>query len=228
MKLLAAILAVPAIVLAWQWWSDTSTERTLAPVASAIAGREVAIDCQTVWGAMIDALPRHGEVLFDRNGIPEPRIFLTHDTCKRLARFAGHARHVELDCLESAAWARREGVPFQDPCYDRASGTLYAVLTLAHEAYHTAGVMNESTTNCYATQALAYAATALGADESEARAAASAMAALLPFQGDAYRTSECVAGSRFDLSPGTQAFPTEPVILPPRGRGGLRGLAANA
>jgi hypothetical protein len=227
-KLLAAVLVVPAIVLAWQWWSDTSTERMLTPVASAIAGREVAIDCQTIWGALIDPLPRHGEVMFDRNGIPEPRIFLTHDTCKRLARFAEHTRHPELDCLESAPWARREGAPFQDPCYDQASGTIYAVLTLAHEAYHTAGVMSESTANCYATQALAYAATALGADESEARAAASAMAALLPFQGDAYRTSECAARSRFDLNPGTPSFPTEPAILPPRGKGGLRGLAANA
>jgi hypothetical protein len=227
-KLLAAILAVPAIALAWQWWSDTSTERTLTPVASAIAGRDVDIDCQSVWMAMIDALPRHGEVLFDRSGIPEPRIFLTHDTCRRLARFQGHGRHAELDCLAGAAWARQEGVPFRDPCYEEASGTLYAVLTLAHEAYHTAGVMTESTTNCYATQALAYAATALGADESEARLAASAMAALLPFQGDSYRTSECVAGSRFDLNPGTPSFPAEPVILPPRGKGGLRGLVENA
>jgi hypothetical protein len=227
-KLLAAFLAVPAIVLAWQWWADTSTERTLTPVASAIAGRDVTVNCQTFWGSLVDVLPRHGEVLFDRNGIPEPRIFLTHDTCKRLARFAGRRHHGELDCLETTTWARDRVVPFQDTCYGRASATLYAMLTLAHEAYHTAGVMTESTTNCYATQALAFAARELGADEDEARIAASSVAALLPFQGDAYRTSECTAGSRLDLNPDTPAFPTERTIRPPKGQGGLRGLAANA
>ena len=228
MKLLASVLVIPAIVLGWQWWSDTATERELAPVASQIAGREVSVDCQTFWGALIDPLPRHGEVLFDRNGIPEPRIFLTHETCGQLAAFAGHARHEELDCLAHTVWTRQGSAPFRDPCYVEAAGTVYAVLTLAHEAYHTAGVMNEATTNCYATQAIGYAAHALGASEAEARTTAAAMASLLPFQGDGYRITDCVAGGPLDLIRETPAFPTEDVIAPPRGRGGLRGLAAGA
>ena len=72
MRFLAVVLAIPAVILAWQWWGDTSTERSSTPVASAIAGREVHVDCQTFWGALIDTHPRHGEVMFDVNGIPEP------------------------------------------------------------------------------------------------------------------------------------------------------------
>lgn len=227
MKTLAVVLAIPAALLVWQWWSDTTTERMLAPVATRIAGREVSVDCQTLWGALIDPLPRHGEVLFDGNGIPEARIFLTHDTCKRLADFAGSTRHPELDCLATTTWGRGAS-PFEDSCYDAAADTIYALLTLAHEAYHTAGVMDESVTNCFATQALAYAATELGAGEGEARRAAAAMAALLPFQGGAYRTTACVAGGRLDLAPETDMFPTEAAIVPPQGRGGMRGLAVGA
>jgi hypothetical protein len=232
MRILAAVLAVPAAVLAWQWWQDTATERRLAPVASQIAGRDVAVDCQTLWGALIDPLPRHGEVLFDRNGIPEPRIFLTHETCDRLAGYVGGGGdgdgRDDLACLASARWSVDTGGPFGDPCYASTSDTIYALLTLAHEAYHTAGVFDEAITNCYATQALGYAARELGGRDDEARALARAMAELLPFQGGAYRTRECVAGSRLDLHPETPTFPTEEPIVPPHGRGGLRGLAAAA
>lgn len=228
MRILASVLAIPLVVLAWQWWHDSAAERELAPVASAIAGRDVQIDCQTFWGALIDPLPRHGEVMFDRNGIPEPRIFLTHDTCERLARFSGKAHHDELDCLLGARWGENAVPPFDDPCYAEAAPTVYAVLTLAHEAYHTAGVMDEAVANCFATQAMAYAAVELGAAEDEARRLAAAMGALLPFQGLSYRTRDCVAGSRLDLWPRTPAFPSEEPLAPPAGRGGMKGLVAGA
>lgn len=228
MRILAAVLAIPMVVLVWQWWHDGSTERTLAPIASEIAGRDVAVDCQTFWGALIDPLPRHGEVVFDRNGIPEPRIFLTHDTCKRLAAFAGRMHHDELDCLGQASWVVGRANPFGNPCYHESSETVYAILTLAHEAYHTAGVRDEAVANCYATQALAFAALRLGSADAEARAIAAAMAALLPFQGDAYRTTECVAGSRLDLHRETPAFPSEDAPVAPLGKGGTRGLVAAA
>jgi hypothetical protein len=228
MRILAAVLSVPLVVLVWQWWHDGSTERMLAPIASQIAGRDVAVDCQTFWGALIDPLPRHGEVVFDRNGIPERRIFLTHDTCQRLARFGGHAHHAELDCLRQAPWVVGRDNPFGNPCYHEASETVYAILTLAHEAYHTAGVRDEAVANCYATQAMAFAALRLGARDAEPREVAAAMAALLPFQGDAYRTTECVPGSRYDLNPDTPAFPTEDAPVAPLGKGGTKGLAAAA
>lgn len=228
MRLLAIVLAVPAIVLAWQWWSDREVETRLGPVVSAIAGRDVEVDCQTLWGALVDTQTRHGEVVFDRNGIPEARIFLTHQTCDRLGAFAGEAEHGELACLASVNWAAEGALAFGSRCYEEASDTVYAVLTLAHESYHTAGVLNEADANCLATQAMGYAATALGAPPEEALLVARAMAVLLPRQSGAYRTVDCVAGSRLDLHPATIAFPTELPIAPPYGRGGRRGLAAGA
>jgi hypothetical protein len=228
MRLLAIVLAVPTLVLAWQWWSDRSVERRLEPVVSAIAGRDVQVDCQTLWGALVDTQPRHGEVVFDRNGIPEARIFLTHETCDRLGAFAGEPRHDELACLAAVNWAAEGALAFGSPCYEESSDTVYALLTLAHESYHTAGVLDEADTNCLATQAMGYAATALGAPPDEALLAARAMAALLPLQFGAYRTVDCVPGSRLDIHPSTAAFPTELPIVPPFGRGGRPGLATGA
>lgn len=228
MRLLAAVLAVPAALLAWQWLSDTSTERKLAPIVSAIAGREVGVDCQTFWGALIDTRPRHGEVMFDENGIPEPRIFLTHKTCGLLDDFAGKGHHAELDCLATLDWSAQAPLNLGSPCYEKASPTIYALLTLAHEAYHTAGVHNEAFTNCFATQSMGYAASALGAPEEEALFVAAAMNVLLPFQHGSYRIDGCVRDSELDLNPKTPAFPTEVPIAPQNGKGGRRGLAAGA
>lgn len=226
MRILAAVLAVPMLLLVWQWWGSTSTERRLAPVASEIAGRKVAIDCQTLWGALIDTQSREGEVHFDRDGIPSARIFLTYDTCKRLRRFAGKSRHAELDCLASVDWTRP--MTFGDPCYERASKTVYAVLILAHEAYHTAGVQNEAVANCFATQAMAYGASALGAAPDEAQTVAVTMMHLLPLQRGSYQTTDCFPGSGLDLHPETPAFPTELPIVAPHGKGGRRGIASGA
>jgi hypothetical protein len=172
MRFLIGVLAIVTSVVVWQWWSDRSTESTLTPVASAIAGRDVHVDCQTLWGALIDPLPRHGEVRFDASGIPEDRIFLTHDTCDRLAGFADRSQHAELSCLRTVDWSSRYPLLLESACYREASPTFYALLTLAHEAYHTAGIKNEATANCYATQAIGYAALALGSSDEDARFAA--------------------------------------------------------
>ena len=228
MRVLIAVLLVPAAIVTWQWWDDRSTEHTLAPIASSIAGRDVAVDCQTLWGALIDPLPRHGEVRFDSGGVPENRIFLTHETCDRLSAFADASRHGELDCLRTLDWRSRVPLGPETTCYAESSPTVYALLTLAHESYHTAGVANEAVANCYATQAMGYAAAALGAPDEEARLVAGAMASLLPLQRGAYRTSDCVGGGPLDLTPETPAFPTERPIFAPRGRGGTAELVAGS
>ena len=72
MRALAVVVAVPLALVGWQWWSDRSAERLLTPIASQVAGREVVVDCQSLWANLLDALPRHGEVRFDANGVPEP------------------------------------------------------------------------------------------------------------------------------------------------------------
>jgi hypothetical protein len=215
MRVAAAVLAIPLALVAWQWWSDRSAERLLAPVASSVAGRTVTVDCQSLWSNLLDAQARHGEVRFDANGKPEPRIFLAHPTCDRLQAFAGHAQHSELDCLEAVGWAQQIPPAARSECYGRSSPTVYALLTLAHEAYHTAGDTDEAVTNCHAIQAMAFVAVALGAGADEAELAAKAMAALEPLQGGEYATARCRAGTELDLHPETPDFPTEHPIAPP-------------
>ncbi len=117
---------------------------------------------------------------------------------------------------------------FGNPCYASASRTIYAVLTLAHEAYHTAGVQDEALTNCLATQSMGYAALALGASQDEALRIAAAMNVLLPFQQGSYQISGCVRDSDLDLNPKTPEFPTEVPIVPQYGKGGKPGLASGA
>jgi hypothetical protein len=212
-RLLAAVLLVPTLLVAWQWWSDTRTEARLRPVASAIAGGEVEVDCEGLWASLLDAQAREGEVLFDRSGIPESRIYLTHRTCDRLWTFAGRPRHPDLDCLAGVDW--RFESPVGSACYRRSSSTIYALLTLAHEAYHTAGVTGEAQANCYAIQALAWTAATLGADPLEGERVAQALAALEPYQRRDYATARCRAGTELDLHPETAAFPTEWPLAPP-------------
>jgi hypothetical protein len=217
MRTVAVVLAIPLALVGWQWWSDRSATRLLSPVASEVAGRDVRVECQSLWANLLDPLPRHGEVLFDANGVPEGRIFLTHPTCDRLQAFAGKRRHSELDCLRHVDWERPLPILPRSECYERSSKTVYALMILAHEAYHTAGETNEATTNCNAIQAMAYVGVRLGADQREAELAALAMAALEPLQGGGYGTDRCHAGSELDLHPETPAFPTEHPITAPHG-----------
>ncbi len=131
------------------------------------------------------------------------------------------------------AWRRSTGrradpLPFDSECYARAAKTIYAVLVLAHESYHTAGVADEAAANCFAIQAMAWTAIQLGAAAGEAELLARAMEALEPSQGGEYGTAECHAGRELDLHPETPAFPTEHPVAPPLGRGGAPSLVGRA
>jgi hypothetical protein len=221
MRLLAAILIAPVLLVGWHLWSDRALERRLQPIASGISGRSVEVDCQGFLGALVDAQGREGEVRFSAAGIPERKLFLTRPTCQRLRSFAKRERHSELDCLGALDWRLADPLPFDSDCYRRSSDTVYAVLILAHESYHTAGVTNEAATNCYAIQAMAWAALQLGAPLDEAELLARTMEALEPKQGSGYETPDCHAGLPLDLHPGTPDFPTEHPIEPPHGQGGI-------
>lgn len=226
MRFLAAIVAVPVLVFGWQAWRDHSLERRLAPVASGIAGVRVEVDCQSVWGDLLDVQWREGEVRFDATGRPERKLFLTRRICGRLREFARHAEHRELDCLRGLDWSAADPLPFDSACYARSGDTIYAILILAHESYHTAGVTDEATTNCFAIQAMAWTAAQLGAPLVEGDVIARAMEVLEPKQGSGYATSECHAGRRLDLHPETPRFPTELPLAPPLGRGVRSTLTA--
>jgi len=215
MRVLLSIAAVPVLLLGWLTWSEHSFEHRLQPIASQIAGREIAVDCQSFLGSLVDVQAREGEVRFDASGRPEPRIFLTRTTCKRLKAFAGHAHHRELDCLAGLDWASPDALSFTEPCYREAADTIYAVLILAHESYHARGVSEEATANCDATQTMAWTAHELGADADEAELVARAMEALEPRQDEPYGTTQCHAGLALDLHPETPDFPTEHPLAPP-------------
>jgi hypothetical protein len=220
MRFLAAIVAVSVLLGAWLVWSDHSLEQRLQPIASGVAGRSVSVDCQSFLGSLVDVQVRDGEVHVDAEGRPAAKLFLTRPTCQQLRGLAEPAPHRQLDCLPSIDWASPDPLPFGSPCYERASETIYAVLILAHESYHTSGVLDEATTNCYAIQAMAWTAVQLGASVREAELAALAMETLEPKQDTGYATSECHAGGTLDLHPETPDFPTEHPIAAPRGAGG--------
>lgn len=218
MRVLAAVLAVPFAFAGWQWWGDHTLEKRLAPVASGIAGRSVEVDCQSFWAGLVDVQWREGEVRFDATGVPEPRLFLARTTCERLRAFRERARHPQLDCLRAVDWSAPDPLPFASACYAAAHGTIYALLVLAHEAYHTAGVTDEAAANCYALQGMAWTALQLGAPRDEAELLARAMEELEPRQGSGYATMECRHGARLDLHPETPEFPSERTLAAPAGR----------
>ena len=224
MRALAAIVVVPVLFVGWQWWSDHSLEQRLRPIASGIAGRNVEVDCQSVWGELLDVQAREGEVYFDASGSPDRKLFLTRRICKRLRGIANSTSHDELDCLQDVDWNAPDPLPLPSRCFARASETIYAVLILAHESYHTAGVRDEATTNCFAIQAMAWTATQLGIPDNQAEQLARAMESLEPEQPSGYETTECHAGLRLDLHPSTPDFPTEHPLAPPLGAGGTPSI----
>jgi hypothetical protein len=219
MRVLASFAVVPVLFVGWQLWSDRSFEQQLKPIASGIAGRPVEVDCQSLWGSLLDAKGREGEVYFDSEGVPESRLFLTRKTCNGLRAFDGKASHAEIDCLRTIDWSSSDPLPYSSECFSRASETIYAVLILAHESYHTAGSRDEAETNCFAIQAMAWTAMQLGAPQGEAELLALAMEALEPSQGPEYGTNECRRGLSLDLHPETPDFPTELPIVAPGGLG---------
>jgi len=219
MRVLASIAVIPVLFVGWQMWSDRSFEHRLAPIASGIAGRPVEVDCQSVWGALIDAQGRKGEVYFDAAGVPERQLFLTRKICKGLRTFAEKPTHPELDCLREIDWGAPDPLPYSSPCFAQASETIYGILILAHESSHTAGSRNEAATNCFAIQAMAWTAMQLGAPQDEAELLALAMEALEPGQGSEYGTDQCRRGLSLDLHPETPDFPTEFPIVAPGGLG---------
>ena len=195
MKLLAATIAVPIALIGWQWWGDHSLEQRLAPIASSVAGRPIRVDCQGFWAAWSTCRAARAKCASTPGGIPEAKLFITRRTCGRLEDFTKSAHHSERHCLGALDWSRSDPLPFESECYGEAAETIYAVLILAHEAYHAAGVTDEATTNCYALQAMTWTATQLGAEPFEAELLARAMEALEPYQGPEYGTQECHAGT---------------------------------
>jgi len=227
-RVIAGIAAVPVLLVGWLWHVDRSIENRLAPIASAVAGRDVKVSCQGFFGELFDADAVAGHVRGDANGVPEAGLHLDRQQCSRLRAFSRNDRHPELECLASFDWTRPSGAYATTPCFREAEPTVVALLILAHEAYHTAGMFVESYTNCYAMQSMAYVAVELGASERDGALAALAFSVMLPGQGPQYGMDGCVRGSKFDLFPETPEFPSEIPVRPTLGKGGMPGVASGA
>ncbi|MGZ8688395.1 MAG: hypothetical protein ACXWZP_08195, partial [Gaiellaceae bacterium] len=99
------LIAIPVALYGWLWWGDRSLEARLRPIAAGVAGHSVSVECQGFLANLVDVQWREGEVRFDAQGVPEPKLFLARSTCGRLRAFAGSHTHAELACLRAVDWA---------------------------------------------------------------------------------------------------------------------------
>ena len=60
MKIVGVFLALPLAFFAWMYWGTVRTERELRPVASAVAGHPVKVDCQGFLSSLVDIQDRPG------------------------------------------------------------------------------------------------------------------------------------------------------------------------
>ena len=179
---LAALVAAVVALGAFNSFRVSTDERRLGEVASAIAGRDVSVRCQGFFSELIDVAWRGGSVQFDASGEPADSAFLTRARCRALARLADGDEHTVAEAARG-------------------------VETLAHEAYHLRGEVNEAVTQCYGLQTMKFAARKLGATPGEAVTLARYSWASYDDLPDEYRTSECRDGAALDLRPQTSEWP---------------------
>ena len=166
-------------------------EGLLAEPASAIAGREATVHCS---GS--DGWPgRDGDerVLgYVREG--EPRIHLAPEVC--------HALHAQLALLPPAdlACVRRAREEDRRLCPPREELLVRSIATVAHEALHVAGELDEARAECFGLQQTHRVGEALGLDPATARTLAW-YAWRFPQVPEDYRSPECRAGGALDRRP---------------------------
>jgi hypothetical protein len=159
--------AVPGVLRA-------SQERRLGGAASALAGSRVAVRCQSLGRAFVDAGPELGYVRWRADGHPEPWALLKRDQCRHLGAYV------------------RSGT--RRPSRDQ----VLAVHVLTHEAMHLSGRLDEAA-ECAAVQRDARTARLLGAADADAAGLAAAYwHDLYPLMPDGYRSPECRSGGALD------------------------------
>lgn len=180
-----AVAAVLALAALWgvQEQRLRAKEARLADVAAEIAGREVGISCPGFLTRLVEITPNSGWVRFDSHGRPGSKASLSADTCERL-----------------------ENVDDRSVLDER---TAQAVVTLAHESFHLAGVTNEAQAQCYAVQTTELVAERLGVSPARARAAArwAAAASPLVLPREYWAAGACRDGGPWDLRPASSLWP---------------------
>jgi hypothetical protein len=170
-----ALLLVLAVAAAAPGVQRARQERRLAGAVSVLAGAEVAVRCQSLGGAFVDAGPELGYVRWRADGSPEPWTLIKRDQCHDLAAYLRSDK-------------RR-------PTRDQ----VVAVHVLTHEAMHLAGLVGEADAECAAVQRDAHTARLLGASAADAAALAAAYwHEVYPRMPDGYRSGDCRPGGAMD------------------------------
>ena len=195
--LLTILLLAVGALLALSYQRGEAAEDELAAIAGEIAGRAVQVECQGLVGAAIDVSSEAGAVEFDAHGQPSDTAELKRGVCSSLRRFGRDVRRPEFACI-------RRGVP----CPVDLMRSAWSVHTLAHEAWHLAGVTSEAVTECRALQTTAWTAEQLGATPTDAQLLAHYVAVHMYQSLPAdYRSPHCRNGGALDLRPGTSLWP---------------------
>jgi hypothetical protein len=195
--LLLVLLVAVGGLLALSYQRGEAAEDELAAVAGEIAGRAVRVECQGVVGAALDVTSEAGTVQFDAHGRPSDTAELKRGVCTSLRRFRHDVGRAEFECVVRGA-----------PCPGDVLRSVWAVHTLAHEAWHLAGETNEAITECRALQTTAWTASQLGATPDKAQAVARYVARhMYPSVPADYRSPHCRDGGALDLRPSSPIWP---------------------
>lgn len=176
-------LVVAIGVLGFMEYRAQAAEARLGAVASEIAHRDVAVRCQGLLGSFTDIGSHLGYVQFDARGNPADVTHISRDACGWLKNYAGGDHAVTLE-------------------------NALGVHTLAHEALHLQGTINEAKAECYGLQQMPRTAELLGADPVEAhRLAVFAWDVIYPSLPREYQSPNCGPGLAWDLDASTPAWP---------------------
>jgi hypothetical protein len=195
--LLLVVVVACAAALAVSRHNAQAAESQLAAVAGGIAKREVRIECQGALGSALDVSSEAGSVQFDAAGRPSDTAQLKRGVCTALRRFGRDAAGGRLACV------------LQDVrCPEETLHSIWAVHTLAHEAWHLAGEQSEAVTECYALQTTAWTAGRLSAQPVVGDAIARYVAVhMYPELPQDYRSPACRDGGALDLRPASPLWP---------------------
>ncbi|TML27334.1 MAG: hypothetical protein E6G26_09540 [Actinobacteria bacterium] len=167
-------------------------QKTLASVATELAGRQVGVHCPGFLESLVDTSGEAGRVQFGQDGRPANHTDLAPSTCAALR----HIDRVDFTCLE------RENCGFKE------FKAAWAAHTLAHESFHLRGFQDEGIAECYALQNTAFVAERLGVPTKQAlELQAWVYKDGYPNEPEDYRSSNCYAGGPLDLRPQSPAFP---------------------
>ncbi|HEX2111433.1 MAG TPA: hypothetical protein VHF67_07755 [Gaiellaceae bacterium] len=171
-------------------------EPTFSRVATELVDRTVEVRCwsEHEWRTLVGEASRfsNGRIPADTagfvTGFEDPRVNLHPDVCKALV------------ALRYERAQPRGG--------DAQAAIALAVGTLAHEAQHVRGVVNEASAECWGMQMIREAARDLGAPPGyAARLAETYWSEIHAYVPRAYRSPDCRDGGALDASPGDAVWP---------------------